>query len=56
MQKLQVTIADVVNLTPAFKRYLNEPERYQLTPEAERYAEDNHRELMDRLVKADGGK
>ena len=45
-KKLLVTIADVVNRTPAYQRCLNEPERYELTEDAYQYLNN---ELLDQL-------
>ena len=48
-KKLQVTIADVVNRTPAFERCLTEPERYELTEDAHRYLASNGDSLVQTI-------
>lgn len=49
-KKLAVTIADVVNRTPAYQRCLDEPERYELTEDALEYLDSK----SDRLAQTIG--
>ncbi len=49
MKKLQVTVADVQNLTPAYRRFWKGSDLYELTPEARIYSCNNYLDILERL-------